>query len=236
MLTKLRLERFKNFKDATLALGPLTILIGTNASGKSNIRDAFRFLHGISRGYNLAEIMGEKYIEGGVLQWQGIRGGTRESTYLQADTFTLTTELTDAYKAATIYSAEVKPGIGVSRPEIVKESLHVDDMRIFHYPCPDKKCLGAPVNIYQPLLTQIAAQQNWKAKSEINCAKEMISAINSMRFLDLSPNAMHQPSFPGQTVLGDRGENLSSGREAAREYNRIRQLCPEVAELERRIG
>ncbi|MCP4108034.1 MAG: AAA family ATPase [Desulfobacteraceae bacterium] len=230
MLTKLRLEQFKNFEDSSLILGPLTVLIGTNASGKSNIRDAFRFLHGISRGYSLAEIMGEKYIEGGVLQWQGIRGGTRESTYLRANTFTLTIELIDAYKAATIYSIEVKPGTGVSRPEIVKESLHVDDMRIFRYPCSDKKCLGvdiAPVNIYQPLLTQIAAQQNWKAKSEINCAKEMISAINSMRFLDLSPNAMRQPSFPGQTVLGDRGENLSSVLQTICEDSRQKQALVE---------
>jgi predicted ATPase len=31
-----------------------------------------------------------------------------------------------------------------------------------------------------------------------------------MRFLDLDPEAMRSPSQPGQTVLGDRGENLSS--------------------------
>lgn len=31
-----------------------------------------------------------------------------------------------------------------------------------------------------------------------------------MRFLDLDPDAMRQSSPPGQTVLGDRGENLSS--------------------------
>ena len=29
-----------------------------------------------------------------------------------------------------------------------------------------------------------------------------------MRFLDLSPDHMRQPAFPGQKVLGDRGENL----------------------------
>ena len=31
-----------------------------------------------------------------------------------------------------------------------------------------------------------------------------------MRFLDLAPDAMRIPSLPGQDVLGDRGENLSS--------------------------
>ncbi len=88
MIESLRLERFKNFKDATLRLGPLTVLIGANASGKSNIRDAFRFLHGIGRGYSLAEILGEKYA-GGERIWSGIRGGTQETAYFGSDTLAL---------------------------------------------------------------------------------------------------------------------------------------------------
>src|SRR4051794_11568073 len=88
MIRTLELTNFKNFKNATLTLGPLTVLIGANASGKSNIRDAFRFLHGIGRGYSLAEILGEKYV-GGERVWSGIRGGTREVTYYGTDTFAL---------------------------------------------------------------------------------------------------------------------------------------------------
>src|SRR5580692_2693698 len=89
MFTSLRLERFKNFKDAELKLGPFTVLIGANASGKSNIRDAFRFLHGISRGYSLAEIIGGKYGEGGQREWSGIRGGIREISYEDRGSFSL---------------------------------------------------------------------------------------------------------------------------------------------------
>ena len=44
MITSLRLKNFKNFADETLKLGPFTVIVGANASGKSNIRDAFRFL------------------------------------------------------------------------------------------------------------------------------------------------------------------------------------------------
>src|SRR4051812_16599336 len=89
MIKRLRLGRFKNFEDTELVLGPFTVLVGTNASGKSNVRDAFRFLHGISRGYSLAEILGDKWGESGELQWKGIRGGTREVSYLGAETFEL---------------------------------------------------------------------------------------------------------------------------------------------------
>ena len=78
MITSLRLIDFKNFADETLRLGPFTVIVGANASGKSNIRDAFRFLHGIGRGYTLAEIMGGKYGAGGQREWAGIRGAMNE--------------------------------------------------------------------------------------------------------------------------------------------------------------
>ena len=78
MITSIRLVNFKNFADETLRVGPFTIIVGANASGKSNVRDAFRFLHGIGRGYTLAEIIGVKYGPGGQREWEPIRGATNE--------------------------------------------------------------------------------------------------------------------------------------------------------------
>ena len=78
VITSLRLVDFKNFADERLRMGPFTIIAGANASGKSNIRDALRFLHGVGRGYTLADILGGKYGPGGEVQWDGIRGAPRE--------------------------------------------------------------------------------------------------------------------------------------------------------------
>lgn len=50
MITELRLENWKSFGEATLYIDPLSILIGTNASGKSNVLDALQFLHLVSLG------------------------------------------------------------------------------------------------------------------------------------------------------------------------------------------
>jgi predicted ATPase len=128
VIESLHLKRFKNFQDATLTLGPLTILIGANASGKSNIRDAFLFLHGIGRGYNLAEILGEKYI-GGERAWSGIRGGLREVAYLGSDSFELGFHSALSSKASPArpyreYRIEVSVGIeGAKPPRIISESL-----------------------------------------------------------------------------------------------------------------
>ena len=77
MITSLRLVNFKNFADETLRVGPFTVIVGANASGKSNIRD-FRFLHGIGRNYTFAEILGGKYGDGGYVEWTGIRGAPTE--------------------------------------------------------------------------------------------------------------------------------------------------------------
>lgn len=93
MIKSLRLVNFKNFADETLRMGPFTVVVGANASGKSNIRDAFRILHGIGRGYSLAEILGGRYGPGGELQWNPIRGAPEEIARLGRTTFGLAVEL-----------------------------------------------------------------------------------------------------------------------------------------------
>ncbi len=136
MFTWLRLERFKSFKDAELKLGPFTVLIGANASGKSNIRDAFRFLHGIARGYSLADIIGEKYGEGGERVWTGIRGGTREITLSGSRSFALTADFRvparwEVKQDEIRYRIEVEINRGKSTSQVVAEEL--GERGAYHY-------------------------------------------------------------------------------------------------------
>lgn len=221
MLTKLTLEHFKNFNNAELLLGPVTSLIGTNASGKSNLRDAFRFLHGVGRGYTLAEIMGEKYGEGGELQWKGIRGGTREAAYFREKRFKLTVEgMLPERKIplSFIYSITVQPGELNERSRVIQESLFVESKMVFITQVadlphssenmfvqfsPDSSVLLRP---FQPFLTQIIDY----AEEDNSIIVDTLAVLTSMRFFDLHPQSMRFPSLPGQIVLGDRGENLSS--------------------------
>lgn len=44
MITKISIKNYKSLEDVTLTLGPLTVLVGANASGKSNILDALSML------------------------------------------------------------------------------------------------------------------------------------------------------------------------------------------------
>src|ERR1051325_10780702 len=92
MFTKLRLDRFKSFEDAEIPFGPFTVLVGANATGKSNVRDAFRFLHGISRGYSISETLGEKWGDAGYREWSGIRGGAREIAFSGTSSYAVSAE------------------------------------------------------------------------------------------------------------------------------------------------
>lgn len=237
-LGSLRLLDFKNFRDATVPLGPLTLITGTNASGKSNIRDAFRFLHGIARGYTLAEIIGEKWIEGGVLQWRGLRGGSREAAFRGEKSFAFEVgfQVLDRGKArAATYKIDVDLGSGPSAaPRVKAERLVIEGrgQSVFdshppsNAPAQDdpyhlavrlrkegqKGFLGPAVKVIsnRPALSQLAEHPEVRLAAVRDHVRLALSAFQSMRFLDLSPAQMRFPSQPGQTILGDQGENLSS--------------------------
>ncbi len=232
MIQQLRLQRFKNFLDVQLRLGNLTLLVGTNASGKSNLRDAFRFLHGISRGYGLAEIIGEKWIEGGSQVWKGIRGGTREVAYQGASTFSLEITAGNTGVWFATYTIEVEVASNGKPPRVVRESLtRLDGMYYFDsHAFDDPPAQEGPEYLFvrlprdaknrkhgkrlrffssQPVLSQIGGDDEATVEVVIT-AKRVMDVMGSMRFLDLAPDAMRIPSLPGQDILGDRGENLSS--------------------------
>lgn len=56
MITQLQVRNWKSFQEAKLYLDPLTILIGTNSSGKSNLLEAFLFLSWIAKGARFEDV------------------------------------------------------------------------------------------------------------------------------------------------------------------------------------
>lgn len=55
MIKEITLENWKSFRHATFYIDPLTILIGANASGKSNLLDATLFLQRISSNVGISQ-------------------------------------------------------------------------------------------------------------------------------------------------------------------------------------
>ncbi len=61
----------------------------------------------------------------------------------------------------------------------------------------------------RPALGQVGEHKRVAVRHR-EVTRKAMELLGAMRFLDLSPEAMRKPAFPGQTVLGDRGENLPS--------------------------
>lgn len=260
MINDVRLKNFKNFREAALSLGTFSVLVGTNASGKSNVRDAFRVLHAIGRGYRLGEIFGEKHGESGEQQWSGIRGGTREVAFYGENSFEITVDMSlvlrqgDKPKGVT-YTIEIDTGVSSNtRPKVVRERLTIDTYKhpIFdshpngHAAGSDRDHIKAKVRKRgrgrhptvqflnsKPVLAQMHDHDSEHVQSSQAAITETVRReLERMRFLDLSPKAMREPSIPGQTVLGDRGENLSSVLEAICEDEELKTSLTEwVQEL-----
>ncbi len=82
MIKSIRIRGFKSFRDVTLKLGGLNLLVGTNASGKSNFFDALRVLQGIGYGLTVDEIFNGKP-RGAINDvWEPIRGGMGKAGFI----------------------------------------------------------------------------------------------------------------------------------------------------------
>lgn len=80
MLKQITFENWKSFRSAELEIDPLTVLIGTNASGKSNALDGLEFLTRTAQGKGFqASLIGEfnsPSIRGGV-EWAALKPETQ---------------------------------------------------------------------------------------------------------------------------------------------------------------
>ncbi len=280
MFTSLRLRNFKNFADETLRMGPFTVIVGANASGKSNIRDAFRFLHGVGRGYTLADILGGKYGAGGQVEWEEIRGAPaevirhgQESMYVDVDferddsgsllsralprsplsraltycigiegagtlggAFGVTREALSGFSGFESGFPRLEDPIYTSAPRLSDPVAAQDDehhllLRMAKTGSQRKQGFGITVRPDQPALTQMEMHKPVSTEHKM-LASHVAANFSDMRFLDPSPRQMREPAFPGQTVLGDSGENLPTVLQAiCNDADRRKTLLEWIREL-----
>lgn len=252
MLRSLRLINFKSFEDAELSIGGLTVIVGVNASGKSNIRDALRFLHGVGRGYSLADIIGGKYGEGGYREWSPLRGATKEIIRFGQNSFKLALNVETHAAERLVYEIEVSRDTSRGTFGIVSERLTTPDQS-WKAPIFDKIDksedqdeldfrLRAPegsrgqgkrqrLRRDRPALTQLQHKTGVPSLHR-KIIENLVAVLSDIRFLDLAPDAMRQPSFPGQTVLGEGGENLPTVlQETCTSEERKKTLIAWISEL-----
>ena len=84
MIDRIIIENFKSLRNVDLSLGRMNLLIGANASGKSNFLDSLRVLQGIGKGFTIREVLDGKSGTAISDAWDGIRGGSAKSHFAGA--------------------------------------------------------------------------------------------------------------------------------------------------------
>ncbi|MBF0213221.1 MAG: AAA family ATPase [Magnetococcales bacterium] len=115
MIRQLTLTNWKSFANATLYIDSLGVLIGTNASGKSNALDAFLFLHRIANGISLTDALV------GTASQHALRGGLEWAILKGKEFFTLSIIIHDLDRMDFVYT--LVASINGQKCEIIEESL-----------------------------------------------------------------------------------------------------------------
>lgn len=118
MIKQINLYNWKSFSKAQFYIDPLTVLIGTNASGKSNILDALNFIQKISLGKQITSAIN------GDSSSEGVRGGIEWMIKRGKDCCRIEVIIGDTQNDLVEYSYSIEIGVIEDiRAEIVFESL-----------------------------------------------------------------------------------------------------------------
>ncbi|NUO81700.1 AAA family ATPase [candidate division KSB1 bacterium] len=240
MIKKLTLKNFKSFRDSTLELGPLSIILGANASGKSNLVDALRFLQGCTRGWSISEIFSGRW-EGGQQVWTGIRGGNNEIFYLGGEVQTFSISLDWELKnSSTAHSGAYQVGIERKTEDVsFIEGKNATTYSNERFAVGTEEYVSTGVLIPEtrdvfPALPMLPFMQD-APRLIRQWARILAQWMSDISFPIFSPATMREYVSNRRTELGQRGENLSAiifrmasdpkQRQTLLEW--LRELCPQ---------
>lgn len=226
MLSSIRIRNFKSYKDATLHLAPLTVLIGANAAGKSNAIEALHLLAWFANGNRLDQIRLEVQHSDRI-----IRGRVGDLGYRGAKNFELSCEVCDP----DWYHFEVLLGLRKDDElHIVQERIVGSTSTFPLYEVVQKaKGIGRDILVaynnfarggrkpqvgcsdQMAVLTQLQSSARFegghkKAQKEIPAITSRFQKwLSGIVFLNPVPSAMRDYSFASRETLSSDGRNIS---------------------------
>ena len=219
MLTSIHIENFKSYQCQDLQLSALTLMIGANASGKSNALEAFRFLCWLSQGQKLSVL--KHQVDGSE---QILRGQTRDLAYLGVNNFKLGCKTDDL----NWNQFEVEIAFREDELHISQETIASPDENFPLYRIEQSSSgLSADVRVAYnnfarggkkpqvnctdqiAIMCQLASSARFesghqKSQTEIPKTTERFQSLlaNSL-FLDPVPSLMRGDSYPDKKLRGD---------------------------------
>ena len=225
-LTHLTLKNWRNFKQADFDLRDRLFIVGPNASGKSNLLDALRFLRQIASA------------GGGFQDAVASRGGIARVRCLAARNFnhgrvTLGVsigddETPDEWTYEITFSAEPR---GRHRPILVGEVVRRQGRTVIERPTDEDEV--DPERMTQTHLEQVNANREFR---------RIVEFLESIRYLHLVPHLMREPERAGSPNGDPYGADLllrmarmperTRGRHLRRIGQALKTAVPQLDQLE----
>jgi AAA15 family ATPase/GTPase len=234
MLQSISLENFKSYRaEQNLALGPLNLLIGANAAGKSNIIEALRLIKWFISGVDLDSIQ-NKLEESD--KW--FRGDFHDLTYM-CEPIPMTLKMNFANKVQYSFSIEISDNESISLvnekltvgKKIIYETIENKDeskkgllkvkikpntpkgspLRSFNFHPKNKMAILPNINNILNLITENFGNDEkgeFSVDEQVLLIDQCLEDLKSIQFFDFVPSSMR--SFSRVTPsLNFNGSNLS---------------------------
>lgn len=224
MLTAITIGNFKSYKEARLPLAPLTVLIGANASGKSNAIEAMRLLAWMAQGQKLTAI--HYALQNGD---RIVRGRVEDLGYCQQESFSLGCETVGEWNRLSMTISRREDGLHISK-EVLTGTHSPLPLYVLDRPSDGRGTdVGVAYNNFakggnkphitcsdqSAIFTQLTSPaafglEHKKSKALIpSVAGDYERWLSAMLFLDPIPARMREYTFPSDQRFRGDGANLS---------------------------
>ena len=225
-LKSFSLLNFRSYREATLDLGSVTLLVGANASGKSNLIEGMQMLSWLARGQRLEDVFravqeAELSIRGQPSQLAregeasfsfacriSVVGWSHLSVTIKHNGGGLrifNEQITDGSEIIPLYSVKKRAGAGVHDLSVAYNNFTKGRNK------PEIACTNQQAVFTQLLTPARFKATHVKAQTEIpKACRKFILSLQNILFLDPVPQRMRNPSFADDKKLRGDSSNLSS--------------------------
>lgn len=226
MLTAITLEDFKSYRQATLPLSALTVLIGANASGKSNVIEGLRLLSWLAQGQKLSTILFAVQSGDHV-----VRGKLDDLSYQRGEVFGLGVH-TNApqWNHLTMRISRRTDGLHISAESLTHEGASVPLYTLDQPSSGQGTDAGVAYNNFSKggkkprvtctdqtaIFTQLTRPATFEAAHKLSreyippVTKDLEQWLSAVLFLDPVPAQMRNYAFPSDKELQGNGRNVSA--------------------------
>lgn len=234
IISRIKFKNWKNFTEGDISLGNRLFVVGSNASGKSNFLDIFRFLRDLSTesGGGLQKAIKDR---GGLGKVRSLAARRFPNVYIEAEfSEHETADTTGSSPTTWRYVLEIgQEAFGRRRPIVKKEQVYRGDQLELDRPNPGDK--NDPERLTQTHLEQVNSNQNFR---------EIVDFLSKATYLHLVPQLLkYSESFQGNQLENDPfGQGFleriakTGDRKRQRRLKKIqtvlRKAVPQLQELE----